>query len=160
MKLINILEAIANNNLKDKTRLKVCSSSNREAFILEFDISYPGTLWCIDENDETYKFNYHIDFMRILNYEVTIIEGGFIEEGSDIKISGKEFLKGIEAFNEAFPPFKKSKKIKKLPAYDYREIINETDMDMKIKKEILKIEERLYDYHEKIDEIIKKINKD
>lgn len=156
MKLINILEAIANNNLKDKTRLKVCSSSNREAFILEFDISYPGTLWCIDENDETYKFNYHIDFMRILNYEVTIIEGGFIEEGSDIKISGKDFLKGIEAFNEAFPPFKKDIKIEKIP-YHFSLNYIYCNLNKEAKEEINKTINHIYD---KINEIINKINKD
>lgn len=71
MKIIDILNKISKNNLKDKTKFKVYSSSSNDSFICEYDESYPGTIWCLTDNG---KFNYKIDFMRILNYEVEVIE--------------------------------------------------------------------------------------
>ena len=88
MKIIDILNKISKNELPDKTRFKVYSSSDDEPFICEYDISYPGTIWRIC--DERSKFNYKIDFMRILNYEVEVIEENKeIEELN--KISYDEF---------------------------------------------------------------------
>lgn len=72
MKVIDILNKISKNELPDKTRFKVYSSSEDKSFICEYDISYPGTIWRIC--DERIRFNYKIDFMRILNYEVEVIE--------------------------------------------------------------------------------------
>lgn len=72
MKVIDILNKISKNELSDKTRFKVYSSSDDEPFICEYDISYPGTIWRIC--DERIRFNYKIDFMRILNYDVEVIE--------------------------------------------------------------------------------------
>ena len=61
--------------LKHGTRFYVYSSCNDKddkPFLCEYDEHYPGTIWCID--DDMCKFNYKIDFMRILNYKVEILE--------------------------------------------------------------------------------------
>ena len=73
MKVIDILNKISKNELPNKTKFKVFSSSDdeRTAFICEFDDSYPGTLW---SGDGECKWNFKIDNMRILNYEVEIIQ--------------------------------------------------------------------------------------
>lgn len=75
MKIIDLLNKIAKGELPNKTRFKVyssCNDKNDKAFICEYDESYPGTIWCIC--DDNCKFNYKIDYMRILNYEVELIE--------------------------------------------------------------------------------------
>lgn len=75
MKIIDLLNKIAKGELPNKTRFKVyssCNDKNDKAFICEYDESYPGTIWCIC--DDSCKFNYKIDYMRILNYEVELIE--------------------------------------------------------------------------------------
>ena len=82
MKIIDILVNIANDKLADKTRFKVYSSSDKNPFICEYDNSYPGTIWCI--TDDRIKFNYKIDFMRMLNYEVEIIEEDKDIEGAEL----------------------------------------------------------------------------
>jgi uncharacterized coiled-coil protein SlyX len=73
MKVIDLLNKIANNELPNKTKFKVFSSSDEDkrAFVCEFDISYPGTIW---SGDGECKWNFKIDNMRILNYEVEIAE--------------------------------------------------------------------------------------
>ena len=73
MKVIDILNKIAKNELQDGVRFEVYSNSENKPFVCEFDMSYPGTIWCIDEKNEI-KFNYKIDYMRILNYEIKTIE--------------------------------------------------------------------------------------
>ena len=72
MKVIDILNKISKNELPDKTRFKVYSSTEDKSFICEYDMNYPGVIWRIC--DERCRFNYKIDFMRILNYEVEVIE--------------------------------------------------------------------------------------
>lgn len=72
MKIIDILNKISKNELPDKTRFKVYSRRGDEPFICEYDTGYPGTIWCICDSES--RFNYKIDFMRILNYEVEAIE--------------------------------------------------------------------------------------
>ena len=72
MKIIDILNKISKDELPDKTRFKVYSSTEDKSFICEYDMNYPGVIWRIC--DERSKFNYKIDFMRILNYEVEVIE--------------------------------------------------------------------------------------
>lgn len=88
MKIIDILNKISKNELPDKTRFKVYSSRGDEPFICEYDTGYPGTIWYICDSGS--RFNYKIDFMRILNYEVEVIEENKeIEELN--KISYDEF---------------------------------------------------------------------
>lgn len=88
MKIIDLLNKIAKGELPNKTKFKVYSSCNAEdnrAFICEYDEDYPGIIWCIC--DDGSKFNYKIDYMRILNYEVELIE-----EEQDIDIQNiKEY---------------------------------------------------------------------
>lgn len=71
MKIIDILNKIAKNELPNKTKFKVYTDKCEDEFLCEYDKDYPGTIWCITKNG---KFNYHIDFMRILNYEVEVTE--------------------------------------------------------------------------------------
>lgn len=74
MKIIDILNKIARKELPHKTKFKVyssCRDKDNKEFVCEYDENYPGIIWCITDNT---KFNYKIDYMRILNYEVELIE--------------------------------------------------------------------------------------
>lgn len=70
MKVIDILNKIANGELKDNTKFKIINEDH--TFICRYDASDPGEIWVVDNNDN-FEFNYTIDHMRILNYEVEII---------------------------------------------------------------------------------------
>lgn len=78
MVMIDILNKIANDELPDKTLFRVYPDNNEDVtyFICRYDKSYPGDIFCIGTNEGEYNagFGYHIDHMRILNYEVEIIE--------------------------------------------------------------------------------------
>lgn len=74
IKMIELLNMIANGELKDKTRFKVYSSCKDESdipYICEYDKIEPGIIWCITSYS---KINFKIDYMRILNYYVEILE--------------------------------------------------------------------------------------
>ncbi len=68
MKIIDLLNKIAKGELPNRTKFKVYSSCNDKddrVFVCEYDESYPGIIWCINNDC---KFNYKIYNMRILNY--------------------------------------------------------------------------------------------
>ena len=71
MKVIDLLNKIANNDLPHNTKFKIISYDN--SFLCRYDDSYPGEIWVLNEESEC-SFNYKIDHMRILNYEVEILE--------------------------------------------------------------------------------------
>lgn len=71
MKVIDLLNKIANNELPHNTKFKITSC--HDSFNCKYDADYPGAIWVIDDKDR-FIFNYTIDYMRILNYEVEIIE--------------------------------------------------------------------------------------
>ena len=72
MKVIDILNKIANGELKNNTKFKIIPEDG-EKFICKYSSSYPGYIWVINDDKEI-SFNYKIDHMRILSYEVEIIE--------------------------------------------------------------------------------------
>lgn len=75
IKIIDILNMIAKGELKNKTKFKVYSSCKDDSdipYICEYDKTEPGIIWCITKYDS--KFNFKIDYMRILNYYVEILE--------------------------------------------------------------------------------------
>ena len=71
MKVIDLLNKIANNDLPHNTKFKIISYDN--SFLCRYDDSYPGEIWVLNEESEC-SFIYKIDHMRILNYEVEILE--------------------------------------------------------------------------------------
>ena len=105
IKMIELLNMISRGELKDKTKFKVYSSCKDESdipYICEYDKTEPGIIWCITSYDT--KFNFKIDYMRILNYYVEILEDNTeeIEEKSNFEDMGYEiaqayfeFYKGI-----------------------------------------------------------------
>jgi len=72
MKVIDLLNKIANGEIKDNTKFKIIPEDG-QSFICKYASSYPGYIWVIDNGNEI-SFNYKIDHMRILGYEVEIIE--------------------------------------------------------------------------------------
>ncbi|MBR0428170.1 MAG: hypothetical protein IJK18_08250 [Clostridia bacterium] len=93
IKMIELLNMICRGELKDKTKFKVYSSCKDESdipYICEYDKTEPGIIWCITSYDS--KFNFKIDYMRILNYYVEILEDNTeeIDELPDYNYSIKE----------------------------------------------------------------------
>ena len=90
IKMIELLNMISRGELKDKTKFKVYSSCKDESdipYICEYDKTEPGIIWCITSYDS--KFNFKIDYMRILNYYVEILEDNTeeIEEIEELNTS-------------------------------------------------------------------------
>ena len=90
IKMIELLNMISRGELKDKTKFKVYSSCKDESdipYICEYDKTEPGIIWCITSYDS--KFNFKIDYMRILNYYVEILEDN-TEEIEELKYTLSE----------------------------------------------------------------------
>ena len=71
IKMIELLNMIANGELKNNTKFNII---NEEGDIIKckYSSTYPGYIWVID--NEEVSFNYKIDHLRILSYEVEILE--------------------------------------------------------------------------------------
>ena len=107
IKMIELLNMIAKGELKDKTKFKVYSSCNDEdskPFICEYGEAYPGIIWYTTDDC---KYNYKIDYMRILNYYVEILEDNteeietykgesFEQLGYEVGKMSMEIAKGLE----------------------------------------------------------------
>ncbi len=76
IKMIELLNMIANGELKNNTKFNII---NEDGNIIKckYSSTYPGYIWVID--NEEVSFNYKIDHLRILSYEVEILEDN-IEE--------------------------------------------------------------------------------
>ena len=72
IRVIDLLNKIANGEIKNSTKFKIIPEDGH-AFICKYGSGYPGYIWVIDNGNEI-SFNYKIDHMRILGYEVEIIE--------------------------------------------------------------------------------------
>ena len=73
MKVIDLLNKIANGELEHNTKFKIISPDTE--FICRYDKDICQIMVIGD-----YEFTYMIDFMRILNYKVEIIEDKKIEK--------------------------------------------------------------------------------
>lgn len=88
IKVIDLLNKIANGEIKNSTKFKIIPEDGH-AFICKYGSGYPGYIWVIDNGNEI-SFNYKIDHMRILGYEVEIIE-----EQQEIDIQNIEDIKDV-----------------------------------------------------------------
>ena len=113
IKMIELLNMISRGELKDKTKFKVYSSCKDESdipYICEYDKTEPGIIWCITSYDS--KFNFKIDYMRILNYYVEILEDNTEEieelltiedyecDKTDIRLNRDKINELVKAVNE------------------------------------------------------------
>ena len=122
IKMIELLNMISRGELKDKTKFKVYSSCKDESdipYICEYDKTEPGIIWCITSYDS--KFNFKIDYMRILNYYVEILEDNTEEieeldeewtyiEGQVEKTWSKSELELVNKINELVKAVNKLRK--------------------------------------------------
>ena len=71
IKVIELLNMIANGELKNNTKFNIINEDG-DIIKCKYSSTYPGYIWVID-NEEA-SFNYKIDHLRILSYEVEILE--------------------------------------------------------------------------------------
>lgn len=79
---------IANGELKNNTKFNIINEDG-DIIKCKYSSTYPGYIWVID--NEEVSFNYKIDHLRILSYEVEILEDNTeeIEELPDYNYSIK-----------------------------------------------------------------------
>ena len=70
-KMIELLNMIANGELKNNTKFNIINEDG-DIIKCKYSSTYPGYIWVID--NEEVSFNYKIDHLRILSYEVEILE--------------------------------------------------------------------------------------
>ena len=89
IKMIELLNMIANGELKNNTKFNIINEDG-DIIKCKYSSTYPGYIWVID--NEEVSFNYKIDHLRILSYEVEILEDitEEIEELPDYNYSIKE----------------------------------------------------------------------
>lgn len=100
IKMIELLNMIARGELKNKTKFKVYSSCKDDSdipYICEYDKTEPGIIWCITSYDT--KFNFKIDYMRILNYYVEILENN-TEEIEELKRTQNVYDMTLECYHD------------------------------------------------------------
>ena len=100
IKMIELLNMISRGELKDKTKFKVYSSCKDESdipYICEYDKTEPGIIWCITSYDS--KFNFKIDYMRILNYYVEILEDN-TEDIEELKRTENVYDMTLECYHD------------------------------------------------------------
>ena len=88
IKMIGLLNMIANGELKNNTKFNIINEDG-DITKCKYSSTYPGYIWVI-YNDEV-SFNYKIDHLRILGYEVEILEDN-IEEIEEIKEISDEYF--------------------------------------------------------------------
>ena len=71
IKMIELLNMIANGELKNNTKFNIINEDG-DIIKCKYSSTYPGYIWVID--NEKISFNYKIDHLRILSYEVEILE--------------------------------------------------------------------------------------
>ena len=71
IKMIELLNMIANGELKNNTKFNIINEDG-DIIKCKYSSTYPGYIWVID--NEEVSFNYKIDHLRILSYEVEILE--------------------------------------------------------------------------------------
>lgn len=71
IKMIELLNMITNGELKNNTKFNIINEDG-DIIKCKYSSTYPGYIWVID--NEEVSFNYKIDHLRILSYEVEILE--------------------------------------------------------------------------------------
>lgn len=71
IKMIELLNMIANGELKNNTKFNIINEDG-DIIKCKYSSTYPGYIWVI--YNEEVSFNYKIDHLRILSYEVEILE--------------------------------------------------------------------------------------
>lgn len=71
IKIIELLNMIANGELKNNTKFNIINEDG-DIIKCKYSSTYPGYIWVI--YNEKISFNYKIDHLRILSYEVEILE--------------------------------------------------------------------------------------
>lgn len=79
--MIELLNMITNGELKNNTRFNIINEDG-DIIKCQYSSTYPGYIWVI--YNEKISFNYKIDHLRILGYEVEILEDN-IEEIEELK---------------------------------------------------------------------------
>ena len=109
IKMIELLNMIANGELKNNTKFNIINEDG-DIFKCKYSSTYPGYIWVID--NEEVSFNYKIDHLRILSYEVEILEDNTeqIEElltiedyecdKTDIRLNRDKINELVKAINE------------------------------------------------------------
>ena len=87
IKMIELLNMIANGELKNNTKFNIINEDG-DTFKCKYSSTYPGYIWVID--NEEVSFNYKIDHLRILSYEVEILEDNTEEIEELKKVNGPE----------------------------------------------------------------------
>lgn len=89
IKMIELLNMIANGELKNNTKFNIINEDG-DITKCKYSSTYPGYIWVID--NEEVSFNYKIDHLRILSYEVEILEDNTeeIEEIGELKYTLSE----------------------------------------------------------------------
>lgn len=92
IKMIELLNMIENGELKNNTKFNIINEDG-DIIKCKYSSTYPGYIWVID--NEEVSFNYKIDYLRILSYEVEILEDNTeeIEELETGHITTDERLK-------------------------------------------------------------------
>lgn len=86
IKMIELLNMIANGELKNNTKFNIINEDG-DIIKCKYSSTYPGYIWVID--NEEVSFNYKIDHLRILSYEVEILEDN-TEEIEELKYTLSE----------------------------------------------------------------------
>ena len=81
IKMIELLNMIAKGELKNNTKFNIINEDG-DIIKCKYSSTYPGYIWVID--NEEVSFNYKIDHLRILSYEVEILEDN-TEEIEELK---------------------------------------------------------------------------
>ena len=88
IKMIELLNMITNGELKNNTKFNIINEDG-DIIKCKYSSTYPGYIWVID--NEEVSFNYKIDHLRILSYEVEILEDN-TEEIEELEIDENGFI--------------------------------------------------------------------
>jgi len=110
IKMIELLNMIAKGELKNNTKFNIINEDG-DIIKCKYSSTYPGYIWVID--NEEVSFNYKIDHLRILSYEVEILEDNTeeIEELKGLEIHTPSVLRDkINELVKAVNSIRKDKK--------------------------------------------------
>lgn len=114
IKMIELLNMIANGELKNNTKFNIINEDG-DIIKCKYSSTYPGYIWVI--YNEEVSFNYKIDHLRILSYEVEILEDNTeeieelkpVEDGLAYRYEWSEVPKKINELVKAINSIRKDK---------------------------------------------------